>query len=1315
MSGLIPVTLPPMGESVSEGMVVRWLKEVGETVAEGEPLVEVTTDKIDVEIPAPAAGTLAEIVAGQDVTVGIGAVLGRIAEDRGVAAQFAEAPVSAKPGSAASEAPPAVTEQRATSLLDARASPLARRAAALLGVDLHNLQPTASGIVRRDDVTRAGESTATPVPPGARITLLKGPAGALVDYMERSLEIPTATSFRTCFASMLYARRRQLVDALPGRGGPKVSFTHIIAYAVGRAAGEMPVMASIFARDGSGRPSRVNTGVNLGLAVDSRRKDGGRFLVVPVIRNADQFQFAEFVAEYERLITKARDNSLTTDELQGATMTLTNPGGVGTVASVPRLMPGQGTIIATGAIGFPLEWSQATDKQRANAGVGRVITMTSTYDHRVIQGAESGEFLGRVEALLNDEVFYSEIFQSLGVAVPPVEAPAATHPVSALTVRATASRDLLAAVHAADSMIKAHRTHGHLAAQLDPLGSSPLGEPAMDPGSLGLTPEVMRQIPADVLGVYVPGADLAEVLPNLRATYSGTIAYEIEHISSYEQRDWLRERIESGSFRKPLTNEQRLVLLRRLSKVEAMERYLRRMFIGAKTFSIEGVDAMVPMLEDLLSVATDDGIQQAVLGMSHRGRLAIIAHVVNQPYEAILAAFEQAERKRGFADSEEILTGDVKYHIGSTGTYLTEHEKEITVRLLPNPSHLEAVDGVVEGWTRAEQTGHLTPVAPRDLSKSMAILIHGDAAFSGQGAVAEVLNLQSLDGYSVGGTVHIIANNQLGFTTDPKDARSTRYASDMAKGFDVPIVHVNADDIEACIHAVRLAYEYRRTYSRDVLIDLVGYRRFGHNEADDPSYTQPVMYRVIRSHPTVREIYALRLVKEGLISDEDVEKLSNDVTARLTEAHANAKAAAQNEDLSEVSSPSGASSETLTTTVDAAKLRELNDSLTAVPEDFYLNVKLKRQWETRRSSLENNIDWGTAEALAFASLLTEGHAIRLVGQDTERGTFSHRHLVLHDEQDGSRWTPMQHIPGARASFEIHNSPLSEVAVLAFEYGYSAAAPGTMVIWEAQFGDFVNNAQMVVDQFIASSAIKWNQRSRLVLLLPHGYEGMGPEHSSARVERLLALAANDNMRIANCSTCAQFFHLLRDQALRETPRPLVVLTPKSLLREKTAGCRLDQLSQGGFQPLIDDPNHDVLSDKARILLFCSGKIYHELNKHQWHSTSGDLAIIRVEMLYPLPFQAMIECISSYPRLEEVYWVQEEPANMGAWPFVQRTLGSHLPHGLTLSFIGRPRLATPAEGYVGSHQVEQERIISAALGPSRTARDPRESPRSRRKNG
>jgi len=858
--------------------------------------------------------------------------------------------------------------------------------------------------------------------------------------------------------------------------------------------------------------------------------------------------------------------------------------------------------------------------------------------------------------------------------------------------------ELLGGVAAAMALVKAHRMHGHLAARLDPLGSEPPGDPALDPLHLEpkLTPELRARIPTRILRVSVGGDTLLEALPRLQQTYCGTMAYEIEHISDHEQRVWLRQAIESWRYRVPLSPDEKRLLYRRLCEVEGSERYLRRAFIGQKQFSIEGLDVTIPMIDEALELAAADGAREAVLGMAHRGRLNVLAHTVGMPYEQILREFEGERMLEAVVDAAEGGTGDVKYHLGARGSRDTLAGK-IGITLVANPSHLEAVDPVVEGRTRAEQTDRSAGAARHDASVATAILLHGDAAFAGQGVVAETLNLEALDGYSTGGTLHLITNNQIGFTTDPEQERSTRYSSDLAKGFDVPIIHVNADDPEAAISAVRLALGYRRRFGHDVVIDVVGYRRFGHNEQDEAGYTQPLMVARIEAHPTVRELYARQLVDEGVLTAEEAESLAAEVDAHLRDAHERLKASfaegipakTHDEHL-----PRGAGAADVSTAVSAEQLRELTAELLRVPAGFTVHPKLARQLERRRAALdEGGIDWGQAESLAFASLLVEGIPIRLTGQDSERGTFSQRHLVLHDAETGGRYTPMQHLDGAAASFEVYNSPLSEYACVGFEYGYSTAAPDALVLWEAQFGDFANGAQTIIDQFISSGLAKWKQTSRLVMLLPHGYEGNGPEHSSARLERFLQLAAQENLRIVNCTTAAQYFHVLRREALVPLARPLVVMTPKGLLRLKEASSTLDDLAHGGWRPVLDDP---VVSDKSPIrrLVLCSGKVYYDIAGHQDRPAAESVAVARLEQLYPFPVQAARDLIASYPALDEVVWAQEEPQNMGAWRTIRHRL-EEAAAGKPVRYAGRPWRASTAEGYPTAHVIEQDRIAREAL--------------------
>jgi 2-oxoglutarate dehydrogenase E1 component len=880
---------------------------------------------------------------------------------------------------------------------------------------------------------------------------------------------------------------------------------------------------------------------------------------------------------------------------------------------------------------------------------------------------------------------------------PPTAEPTEAAAAPAAPPAAPPGESLLAAVAAAMALVTAYRTHGHLAARLDPLGSEPVGDPSLEPDRREpkLTEELQRLIPAQILGVHVPGETLAEVLPELRRTYCGTSAYEIEHISDHEQRVWLRTVIEARRYHEQLDADDKRRLLERLSEVDGFERYLRRAFLGQKQFSIEGLDVMVPMLDEAIALAAEEGGHEVVFGMAHRGRLNVLAHVLGRPYETILREFEGERTLEAVAADPEGGTGDVKYHLGAEGARRTA-AGEITLTLASNPSHLEAVDPVVEGRTRAEQTDRSTRTGYHDSSVAMAVQIHGDAAFPAQGVVAETLNLADLNGYSTGGSLHLIANNQIGFTTDPADARSTRYSSDLAKGFDLPIIHVNADDPEAALSAVRLAMAFRRRFCSDVVIDLVGYRRHGHNEQDEAAYTQPLMAARIERQPSVREQYARALIEEGVLTQEDADAMAARVETTLKEAHERLKTTF-GQDVPAVAYegriPAATGGEVVTA-VAADRLRTLNEELLRVPEGFTVNAKLAKQLERRRSALEEGgIDWGQAEELAFASLLVEGIPVRLTGQDTERGTFSHRHVVLHDAENGQAYAPIQNLAEATASFEIHNSPLSEEACLGFEYGYSVAAPEALVAWEAQFGDFVNSAQVAIDQFMVSGLSKWGQTSRLTLLLPHGYEGNGPEHSSARLERFLQLAAQENIRIANCTTAGQYFHLLRRQALDPSARPLVLMTPKGLLRLKQAASALGDLADGAFRPVLGDPS--VGRETVRRLVLCSGKVYYDLVGHELRPGADWIAIGRLEQLYPFPVAAAAELVRLYPRLEELVWAQEEPQNMGAWRAIRHRLEEMLPEGVRLRFVGRPWRASPSEGYPTAHLKEQDRIVREAL--------------------
>ncbi len=873
------------------------------------------------------------------------------------------------------------------------------------------------------------------------------------------------------------------------------------------------------------------------------------------------------------------------------------------------------------------------------------------------------------------------------------------------------------------SLARAIRAHGHRAAQLDPLGTPPPGDPSLLLETHGITQSDLRSLPAEVIGgvLSVDAPDALTVIQRMREVYQGTLGYEFEHLQQAEERAWWEEAVESRRYAPPNDPIDEMALLDRLTEVGALERFLHRAFPGHIRFSLEGLGVMIPMLDELIGAAAEAGTRYILLGMAHRGRLNVLAHILGKPYEQIIAEFLGVYQSPGVSysgSSDEGWTGDVKYHLGARRAYKGGEEVSVEVYLAPNPSHLEWVNPVVEGMTRAcgEKRDH--PGAPRqDERISLAVLIHGDAAFPAQGIVAETLNLYRLPGYRTGGTIHLIANNQIGFTTLPQHGRSTDYASDLAKGFDLPVIHVNADDPEACLTAVRLAHAYRERFLKDVIIDLVGYRRWGHNENDEPTFTQPQMYARIARHPTVRELWVRRVVQKGLITQQEADRKLQDAIERLhalrrkvadeIELHirrplAGLEAGGERGGLGSLEAEEG-----IDTAVEPAVLQRLNAEITQIPDGFHLHPKLQRPFARRREvfASDGNIDWAHAEALAFASILAEGTPIRLTGQDATRGTFSQRHLVLHDVETGAQYNLLQNLPSAKASFEVWDSPLSEAAVLGFEYGYSVQSPDTLVLWEAQYGDFANSAQVIIDQFIASGRSKWGQRSGLVLLLPHGYEGQGPEHSSARLERFLQLAAENNIIVANCSTPAQYFHILRRQAklLRVDPRPLVLLTPKSLLRHPMAVSSPQELALGRFHHLLYDKRSTREAKRVRRFILCSGKVYYDLlatGRLSPDSPQYDESVVvaRLEQFYPFPAGEVEAMLAGYPNLREVIWLQEEPRNMGAWTFVAPRLRDILGSGLPLHYVGRTRMASPSEGTQEWHQQAQAQIVAAAFEPA-----------------
>ena len=916
-------------------------------------------------------------------------------------------------------------------------------------------------------------------------------------------------------------------------------------------------------------------------------------------------------------------------------------------------------------------------------------------DLRLFHGPNAGYVLELYERYARDPASVDESWRTFFQSAPRIPDEGA----SAGAPSAGGAPDLdLATVVGAHELAEAIRARGHTAARLSPLEAPSDPDPALRPEAHGITAANLERLPATVVrGPASEGARTArQAIERLYEMYSGTTGYEFEHIIDAEERDWLRHAVESHEFNRPLKAEEQKKLLQRLSEVEGFEKYLHKAFFGQKRFSLEGTDTMVPILDTVIDEAAAAGARDVVIGMAHRGRLNVLTHVLQKPYSMMLIGFAGAGHSHPL--TEEDFTGDVKYHMG--WRHLRKSERgHVRITLSPNPSHLEFVDPIIVGMTRAAQDDTAVAGQPAiDHASAVAIQVHGDAAFPGQGVVAETLNMSQIEGYCVGGSIHLIINNQIGFTTLPENDRSTRYASDLAKGFEIPIVHVNADDADACVAVARLAYAYRERYHKDFVIDLVGYRRWGHNEGDEPAYTQPRMYDVIRTLPTARELWAQQVVAAGTLTQAEADAMLEAVMAELARVHGSLH------DDSTGAPPAPADIQprgvpgAVETAVPVERLLELNEAILARPEGFSGNPRLAKLLERRREVMgeEGGIDWGHAETLAFASLVTDGIPVRLTGQDAERGTFSHRHLVLHDAQTGARYNVLESIPGARASFEAHNSPLSEMAVVGFEYGYSVYDPEVLVIWEAQFGDFANGAQVVIDQFIAASYQKWGQRSGLTLLLPHGYEGQGPEHSSARLERFLQLAAESNLRVVNCTSAGQYFHLLRRQAalLGVDARPLVVMSPKSLLRQPLAASRIEDLATGGFRPVIGDPTATERAAEVTRLLLCSGKVFVDLLGSELRESARRVAMARVEELYPFPEEALREQIAAFPALRELVWVQEEPKNMGAWSYIAPRLSQLAGEGITVRYEGRPFRASPAEGYASQHAAEQGRIVRAA---------------------
>jgi 2-oxoglutarate decarboxylase len=1144
----------------------------------------------------------------------------------------------------------------------------------------------------------AKQSPAAPSEPVETVAI-RGGALKIVENMEASLSVPTATSQRRIPVKLLDENRRIINKHLQENDRGKASYTHLIAWALLRALDEFPQLNDGFDH-ADGNPVRVRRpNINLGVAIDLQKRDGTRTLLVPNVKNANKLRFSQFLGAYDDVVKRAREGKLQIADFQGTTISLTNPGTIGTVASTPRLMAGQSLIIATGAIEYPAEYQAMAPEALSQLGISKAITISSTYDHRIVQGAESGAFLARVhELLIGKHRFYDDVFVDLGIAHVPfrwnIDRNPPFLPVDKTREQATKEAKVI-------ELINAYRVRGHLIADIDPLHAMPvLYHPELDIETYGLTIwDLDREFITDGLA-GTDSATLREILDILHRAYCGKVGIEYRHIQSKEEKTWIRDQIRREFVEpEPIPVEIKKQLLWKLISAEQFERFLHTKYLGQKRFSLEGCETIIPLLDQLIEGGAQRGVEDITLGMAHRGRLNVLANVIGHFCERIFASFEGSVHPSFPADE-----GDVKYHQGAEGEREAANGKKVKLRLSPNPSHLEAVDPVVEGMVRAKQDDLKDRVGlPREevIDRALPVLLHGDAAFAGQGIVMETLNLASLRGYRTGGTIHIIINNQIGFTTSPEAGRSTIYSTDVARMTQLPIFHINGDDPEAAYRALHIALDYRQEFNKDVVLDLVGFRKLGHNETDEPSYTQPLMYARVKAHPGVRTVYSRRLIKEGVITEAGVEELLAERIRRYEDALARAKQVAPKQETPKtiVTVEELDGSPLVETGIAAEVIKSIAHKIAVVPEGFNVNPKMVGQLARRAKmgSGEVPIDWAFAEAVAFGSLVIDGSRVRLSGQDSGRGTFSQRHAVLYDTQTGKSWTPLSELRSdskPEARFEVFDSSLSEEGVLGFEYGYTVVARDALVLWEAQFGDFVNGAQTIIDQYIAASEDKWRQTSRLTMLLPHGYEGQGPEHSSARLERFLQSCAENNLQVCYPTTPAQYFHLLRRQVRPGMERPLVVITPKSLLRLPAAASALEDLTSGGFMPIIDDAEIATPESVERLVL-CSGKVYYDLVEARKKDGVEKIAIVRMEQFYPFPQARLREVLARYSQARQLVWVQEEPKNMGGWSFVEQRLEKLLPACDRPIYVGRAASASPATGSYSIHLAEQAKLVSEAL--------------------
>ncbi|MFJ5676810.1 multifunctional oxoglutarate decarboxylase/oxoglutarate dehydrogenase thiamine pyrophosphate-binding subunit/dihydrolipoyllysine-residue succinyltransferase subunit [Streptomyces sp. NPDC093097] len=1118
-------------------------------------------------------------------------------------------------------------------------------------------------------------------PEGPELVTLRGPSAAVAKNMNASLELPTATSVRAVPVKLLFDNRIVINNHLKRARGGKVSFTHLIGYAMVQALKAMPAMNYSFAEK-DGKPTLVKPPhINLGLAIDLVKPKGERQLVVAAIKKAETMTFFEFWQAYEDIVRRARDNKLTMDDFTGVTASLTNPGGIGTVHSVPRLMPGQSMIMGVGAMDYPAEFQGTSQDALNKLGVAKVMTLTSTYDHRVIQGAASGEFLRIMSQLmLGEKDFYDEIFKSLRIPYEPIR--------WMRDIDASHDDDVTKAARVFE-LIHAYRVRGHVMADTDPLEYHQRKHPDLDITEHGLTLwDLEREF---AVGGFAGKSmmKLRDILGVLRDSYCRTTGIEFMHIQDPKQRKWIQDRVER-THKSPERDEQ-LRILRRLNSAEAFEVFLQTKYVGQRRFSLEGGESVIPMLDAVIDSAAEARLDEVVIGMAHRGRLNVLANIVGKSYAQIFREFE------GNLDPKSMHgSGDVKYHLGADGTFTGLDGEQIKVSLTANPSHLEAVDPVVEGVARAKQD--IINKGGTDFTV-LPVLLHGDAAFAGQGVVAETLNMSQLRGYRTGGTVHVVINNQVGFTAAPEASRSSMYATDVARMIEAPIFHVNGDDPEAVVRVARLAFEFRQAFNKDVVIDLICYRRRGHNETDNPAFTQPLMYDLIDKKRSVRKLYTESLIGRGDITLEEAEQALQDFQGQLEKVFTEVRDATTTPVAPEVPQPKAEFPVHVETAVSAEVVKRIAESQVNIPDHTTVHPRLLPQLQRRMAMIEEGtIDWGMGETLAIGSLLMEGTPVRLAGQDSRRGTFGQRHAVLIDRQTGEDYTPLLYLSEDQARLNVYDSLLSEYAAMGFEYGYSLARPESLVMWEAQFGDFANGAQTVIDEFISSAEQKWGQTSGVTLLLPHGYEGQGPDHSSARIERYLQLCAQNNMTVAMPTLPSNYFHLLRWQVHNPHHKPLIVFTPKSMLRLKAAASKAEEFTTGGFRPVIGDSA--VKPEDVRKVVFCAGKVYYDLEAERTKRGAFDTAIVRIERLYPLPGKELQAEIAKFPNAEKYLWAQEEPANQGAWPFLGLNLIDHLdlavgadvPHGERLRRISRPHSSSPAVGSAKRHQAEQAQLVA-----------------------